>query len=127
VPALLARHASNAPGEVNAKTWVRPSVVQVPHPVSPVAPNASAATGSKTSPRARMRKYCSWSLTRKASRMAISASVAGSQSLTATPSFGLGTAALAKLTYKAAAQSRGTRQAKSLAIEGREISTPPAS
>jgi type VII secretion-associated serine protease mycosin len=57
--------------------------------------------------------------------MAISASVAGSQSLTATPSFGLETAALAKLTYKAAAVSRGTRQAKSLAIEDREISTPP--
>ena len=89
VPACSARHASSASGEVNASTWVRESVVQVPHPAGARPAMASAATGRIRSTLANSRKYCSWSPARNASRIAASASVAGSQSFTATP-FALG-------------------------------------
>ncbi|TWH67901.1 hypothetical protein JD77_02886 [Micromonospora olivasterospora] len=51
---LSPRQARRAADEVNAKTWVRPPVVQVPHPAGAGPVSASAETGSSSSVRARM-------------------------------------------------------------------------
>jgi hypothetical protein len=64
---------------------VRLPVVQVPQPIGARPATASAETGSASSDRARIRKYCSWSDAASASRMAASASVAGSHSLNGHP------------------------------------------
>ena len=87
VPPCSARHAYSASGEVNASTWVRPSVVQVPQPTGSRPDSASVDTGSSISTRPRMRKYSSCSCACRASRIAVSASVAGSHSVTRPPPF----------------------------------------
>src|SRR4029453_8930689 len=58
--------------------------LHVPQPSGARPASASAETGSRRSTPARMRKYDSWSSVRKASRIATSASVAGSHSDTFT-------------------------------------------
>jgi hypothetical protein len=83
-PACSARQAVSASVEVKASTWVRPPEVQVPHPSGARPAIASDDNGSSSSERARMRKYSSWSPARSASRIAVSASVAGAQLVTAT-------------------------------------------